>query len=193
MEYKLFDLPYAMDALEPEMSKKTLEYHYGKHHRTYVEKYNALLADSTFKSHSIEQVIKESDGALFNNAAQAWNHTFFFEQLSADPKIEPTGALLEAIELSFGSFGSMKEQMAQAALTLFGSGWVWLVRDGKNELMIAPMGNANTPLKEGREPILTIDVWEHAYYIDYFNSRVEYLTALWKLIDWKVIEKRWDR
>lgn len=189
MKYELPALPYALDALEPKMSKKTLEYHHGKHHAAYVDNLNKLVIDTKYDGMHIEKIIKEADGAIFNNAAQVWNHTFFFNQFSQHPKMEPSGKLLEAIEMSFGSFGSMKEQMAKAALSLFGSGWVWLVKEG-DELMIAPMSNAGTPIRDGRIPVLTMDVWEHAYYIDYYNSRVNYVTNFWELIDWNVIEKR---
>ncbi|MEG1649641.1 MAG: superoxide dismutase [Rikenellaceae bacterium] len=189
MKYELPPLPYALDALEPKMSEKTLEYHHGKHHATYVANLNRLVIGTQFENAPIDKIIKEADGALFNNAAQAWNHTFFFNQFACEPKIEPSGKLLEAIEMSMGSFGSMKEQLSKAALALFGSGWVWLVKDGK-ELMIAPMSNAGTPIRDGRTPILAIDVWEHSYYIDHYNSRADYLVDFWDLVDWEVIEKR---
>ncbi|MFI3314580.1 MAG: superoxide dismutase [Rikenellaceae bacterium] len=189
MKYQLYELPYALDALEPHMSKKTLEYHHGRHHAAYVNNYNKLVHGTEFENKPIEDAIVNGDGALFNNAAQAWNHTFLFEQFSPTPKQKPEGKLLEAIELSFGSFTSMKEQLSDAAMMLFGSGWVWLVKEG-DELMIAPMSNAETPLREGRVPILTIDVWEHAYYIDCYNNRADYLVNFWQIVDWKVIEDR---
>lgn len=189
MRYQRIELAYPMNGLEPKMSKKTLEYHYGKHYTAYVDNYNRLVEGTPFADKAIEEAIKAGKDALFNNAAQAWNHTFFFKQFSHKPKIAPEGALLEAIEMSFGSFGSMKEQLSKAALSLFGSGWVWLVKEG-SELSIMPMSNASNPIRDGRVPILTIDVWEHAYYLDYQNSRIDYIKAFWEIVDWKVIERR---
>lgn len=184
-------LPYALDALEPMISARTMEFHYGKHHKGYVDNLNNLIAGTKFEKLSIEEIIKQADGGpIFNNAAQTWNHTFYFEGLTPTQKIEPTGELLEAIEISFGSFGSMKEQFSKAAISLFGSGWVWLVIEGK-ELSISPMSNAYTPIKEGRTPIMCCDIWEHSYYLDYQNRRIDYIEQFWKLVDWAKAEKRY--
>lgn len=191
MRHKLPPLAYAKDALSPKMSSLQLEYHHDKHHAAYVENLNKLILGTSMEHLSLEEIIMASEGVLFNNAAQVWNHTLFFEQFT--PKVdllEPYGALLEAIELSFGSFGSMKEQISEAAISLFGSGWVWLVTSGK-ELEIMPMANASNPLKSGKVAILAVDVWEHAYYIDHFNSRADYMVNFWELIDWRVVESRY--
>ncbi len=194
MKHELPMLPYASDALAPKMSQKTLEFHHGKHHQAYVDNLNKLAAGTPFENKSIEEIIREAEsGPLFNNAAQVWNHTFFFDELTPKQKLtEPTGMLLEAIEMSFGSFGSMKEQFSKAALALFGSGWVWLVIDGK-ELDIVPTANAYNPLKDGKTPILTLDVWEHAYYLDYQNRRAEFITNFWDLIDWEKVQQRFEQ
>ena len=172
------------------MSKKTLEFHYGKHAQTYVNNLNNLIAGTKFENASLEDIIKGADGPIFNNGSQAWNHTFFFDGLTPKQKPEPTGELLEAIEMSFGSFGSMKEQFSKAAASLFGSGWVWLVMDGK-ELDIVPTSNAGNPIRDNRKPILCLDVWEHAYYLDYQNRRPDFITNFWELVDWAKIEKRY--
>ena len=192
MTFDLSPLPYATDALAPLMSEQTLFFHYGKHYTAYVQNLNKLVVDTQWENSTIEDIIKESTGALFNNAAQAWNHCYFFEQFTADRSEEenaPTGELLESIELSFGSFGSFKEQFAAAALSHFGSGWIWVVKVG-NELEIKCTPNADTPIKDGDTPILTLDVWEHAYYLDHYNSRANFLVNFWELLDWKVIADR---
>ena len=185
-------LPYKLGALAPHISEKTMEYHYGKHLKTYIDNLNNLIEGTQFENMSLEEIVKQSDGAIFNNASQAWNHIFFFDALSHKPKNEPEGLLLESIELSFGSFGSMKEQLSKAATTLFGSGWAWLVLKGE-ELEIVTTSNAGSPIKEGRIPLLCVDVWEHAYYLDYQNRRAEFLSALWEVIDWKRIEDRFSK
>ena len=190
MKHELPALPYALDALEPKMSKKTLEFHYGKHAQTYVNNLNNLIVGTKFENASLEDIIKGADGPIFNNGSQAWNHTFFFYGLTPKQKPEPTGELLEAIEMSFGSFGSKKEQFSKAAASLFGSGWVWLVMDGK-ELDIVPTSNAGNPIRDNRKPILCLDVWEHAYYLDYQNRRPDFITNFWELVDWAKIEKRY--
>lgn len=184
-------LPYELDALAPHISHKTMEFHYGKHLQTYLNNLNNLIAGSEYESMPLEEIVRKSEGPVFNNAAQSWNHIFFFEGLgkASANKAEPTGALLESIELSFGSFGAMKEQMSKAAVGQFGSGWAWLVVKGK-ELEIVTTSNAGTPLKEGKTPILCIDVWEHAYYLDYQNRRADYISEIWQLIDWAKIEQR---
>ncbi len=194
MKHELPMLPYALDALAPKMSRKTLEFHHGKHHQAYVDNLNKLAAGTRFEDMPVEAIIREADaGPLFNNAAQVWNHTFFFDGLTPQQKLkEPEGMLLEAIEMSFGSFGSMKEQFSKAATALFGSGWVWLVIDGK-ELDIVPTANAYNPLKDGKTPILTLDVWEHAYYLDYQNRRAEFIANFWDLVDWEKVQQRFER
>ncbi len=188
--HQLPQLPYKLSALAPYISEKTMEYHYGKHLQTYLTNLNGLIVNTPFADASLEEIVKRADGAVFNNAAQAWNHIFFFESLAHKPQEAPTGMLLEAIELSFGSFGSMKEQMSKAAVSQFGSGWAWLVVKG-NELEIMTTSNAGTPIKEGRTPVLCIDVWEHAYYLDYQNKRADFIAAVWQVVDWKVVEQRY--
>lgn len=187
MSFTLPALPYAMDALEPHISKETLEYHYGKHHSTYVTNLNKLVADTEFATMSLEDVIKKSSGGIFNNAAQVWNHTFYWNCLSPNGGGEPTGKLLEAIDKAFGSFAAFKEQFTQAAISTFGSGWAWLVEDDNHNLKIISTSNAELPMKSDLTALMTCDVWEHAYYIDYRNSRPNYLTAFWELVNWKFI------
>lgn len=189
--HQLPQLPYKLSALAPYISEKTMEYHYGKHLQTYLSNLNSLIVNTPFADSSLEEIVKRADGAIFNNAAQAWNHIFFFESLGHKPQEAPTGVLLEAIELSFGSFGSMKEQMSKAAVSQFGSGWAWLVVKG-NELEIVTTSNAATPMREGRTPVLCIDVWEHAYYLDYQNRRADFIAAVWQVVDWKKIEDRYS-
>ncbi len=168
-----------------------MEYHYGKHLKTYIDNLNNLIEGTEFENMSLEDIVKRSDGAVFNNAAQAWNHIFFFESLAHKPKKEPEGVLSESIELSFGSFGAMKEQLSKAAVSQFGSGWAWLVVKGE-ELEIMTTSNACTPIRDGRIPVLCVDVWEHAYYLDYQNRRAEFLAAVWEVIDWQRIEDRFS-
>lgn len=187
------DLPYAYDALAPQLSEETLHYHHDKHYVGYVNKLNELLLDSPFADQPLEDIIRSADGPLFNNAAQAWNHEFYFEALSPKPHREPTGELLEAINRTFGSFDALKSQMSQAAAGLFGSGWVWLAVDQAGDLAVVSEPNAGNPLRRGMKPLLTIDVWEHAYYIDYRNRRPDAVTALWDRIDWKVVEERYSQ
>lgn len=187
------ELPYAYDALAPQLSEETLHYHHDKHYVGYVNKLNELLLDSPFADQPLEDIIRSADGPLFNNAAQAWNHEFYFEALSPKPRREPTGELLEAINRTFGSFDALKSQMSQAAAGLFGSGWVWLAVDPSGDLAVVSEPNAGNPLRRGMKPLLTIDVWEHAYYIDYRNRRPDAVTALWDRIDWKVVEERYSQ
>lgn len=187
MSHTLPPLPYAMDALAPHMSKETLEYHYGKHHQTYVTNLNKLIIDSEFANASLEDIIKKSSGALFNNAAQVWNHSFFWRCLSPQGGNEPTGKLADAINKQFGSFVSFKDAFSQTAITTFGSGWAWLVQDEHGALSIISTSNAATPMTQGLQALLTCDVWEHAYYIDYRNARPEYLKAFWALVNWDFV------
>lgn len=187
MTFTLPQLPYAMDALVPYISQETLEYHYGKHHQAYVTNLNKLVADSDFATMSLEDVIKKSSGGIFNNAAQVWNHTFYWHCLSPNGGSEPTGKLAEAINHAFGSFTAFQEQFTQAAITTFGSGWAWLVQDKQGQLKIISTSNAGTPMTEGFTALMTCDVWEHAYYIDYRNARPNYLTAFWNLVNWEFV------
>ena len=191
MAIELPKLNYANDALAPIISKQTIDFHHGKHHQTYVTNLNNLLPGTKFENASLEQIIKEADGPLFNNAAQVWNHTFYFESFIPGGSNASNGALAAAIGKEYGSFVSFKESFTKAAVTLFGSGWAWLVKDAAGKLDIIQESNAGNPLRKGLTPIMTFDVWEHAYYLDYQNRRVDYINALWGIIDWKVVEKRY--
>ena len=189
MAHTLPELPYAMDALEPHISRETLEYHYGKHHKTYVDKLNGLIEGTEFADASLEDIVRKSSGGVFNNAAQVWNHTFYWHCLSPNGGGQPDGKLAEAINASFGSFDEFKQQFSDKAVTLFGSGWAWLVKQGDGKLAIAQTSNAETPLTGSGVPLLTCDVWEHAYYIDYRNARPKYLEAFWQLVNWDFVAK----
>lgn len=186
MTFTLPKLPYAMDALAPHISQETLEYHYGKHHNTYVNNLNKLIAGTEYETMSLEEIIKKSStGGIFNNAAQVWNHTFYWHCLSPKGGNEPSGKLADAITKTFGSFEAFKEQFSQIAIATFGSGWAWLVQDNSGALKIISTSNAGTPMTTaGQHALLTCDVWEHAYYIDYRNARPDYLTAFWSLVNW---------
>lgn len=185
MEHKLPPLPFPKDALAPHISAETLEYHYGKHHAAYVTNLNKLIAGTEFENMSLEDIVKKASGGVFNNAAQDWNHTFYWNSLSPQGGGEPTGPLADAINKTFGSFAAFKEKFTAAATTLFGSGWAWLIKNPDGTLAIEALSNANTPLKEGKKALLTCDVWEHAYYIDYRNARPAYVDAFWKIVNWK--------
>ena len=187
MEHKLPELPYAMDALEPTISKETLEYHYGKHHQTYVTNLNNLIKGTEYEDMSLEDIIMKSSGGLFNNAAQIWNHTFYWNCLSPNGGGEPTGELADAIKASFGSFATFKEEFSKTSITTFGSGWGWLVKNSDGTLALASTSNAGTPMTSGQTALLTCDVWEHAYYIDYRNARPKYLEAFWNLVNWDFV------
>jgi superoxide dismutase, Fe-Mn family len=187
MTFSLPELPYAMDALKPCISKETLEYHYGKHHQAYVTNLNKLILGTEFESMSLEEIIKKSTGGIFNNAAQIWNHTFYWYCLGPNCGGEPKGKIADAINKYFGSFNEFKEQFSQAAIGTFGSGWAWLVQDAKGALKITSTSNAGTPMTEGLTALLTCDVWEHAYYIDYRNARPNYVTAFWHLVNWDFV------
>jgi Fe-Mn family superoxide dismutase len=187
MTFTLPELPYSKDALAPHISEETLDYHYGKHHQAYVTNLNKLIAGTEFESMSLEDIIKKSKGGVFNNAAQVWNHTFYWHCLSPKGGKEPTGKLAEAINKHFGSFENFKEQFTQTALTTFGSGWAWLVQDAAGTLKIISTSNAATPMTEGLNALLTCDVWEHAYYIDYRNARPNYVNAFWSLVNWEFV------
>ena len=187
MAFELPELPYPLNGLEPHISAETLEYHYGKHHRTYVNNLNNLVPDTQYENMSLEDIIKNSDGGIFNNAAQIWNHSFYWNCLSPNGDNEPTGALAEAITKDFGSFAQFKDEFTKTAVTTFGSGWAWLVKNEDGSLMITSTSNAGNPMTEGKKPLLTCDVWEHAYYIDYRNARPKYLEAFWDLTNWDFV------
>ena len=189
MEHKLPELPYAMNALEPHISRETLEYHYGKHHRTYITNLNNLIKGTEFENTPLEGIIVKASGGLFNNAAQVWNHTFYWHCLSPSGGGEPSGALGVAIKKTFGSVDEFKKQFSQTAITLFGSGWGWLVKNPDGSLALTGTSNAGTPITEGETAILTCDVWEHAYYIDYRNARPQYVESFWNLVNWEFAAK----
>lgn len=188
MTHKLPELPFAMDALQPHISKETLEYHYGKHHNAYVTNLNNLIPGTEFEDMFLEDIVKKAPtGGIFNNAAQVWNHSFYWNCLSPNGGGEPIGNLLEAINKAFGSLDGFKEKFTQSAVTNFGSGWTWLV-NGENGLEIINTSNAGTALTSGKTVLLTCDVWEHAYYVDYRNARPQYVEAFWNLINWDFVE-----
>ncbi|MGR8952345.1 MAG: superoxide dismutase [Fe] [Gammaproteobacteria bacterium] len=184
MAFELPALPYGKNSLVPHISEETLEYHYGKHHQTYVTNLNNLIPGTEFEGLSLEGIILKSSGAIFNNAAQVWNHTFYWNSLSPNGGGEPNGALADAINATFGSFAKFKEEFTKCAVTTFGSGWAWLVKNEDGSLGIVSTSNAGCPLTAGQKPLLTCDVWEHAYYIDYRNARPAYLEAFWALVNW---------
>ena len=186
MIHKMPTLPYDMEALAPLMSKETFDYHYGKHLQTYVNNLNALIAGTPFENMALEEIIKQADGGIFNNAAQTWNHTFFFQNLTPIETNMPDNLVQELTD-NFGSVEIFKEEFISAATKLFGSGWVWLVADANNKLSIKGTSNAGNPMTEGLKPLLVIDVWEHAYYIDYRNNRKAYIDGVWKLINWNKV------
>lgn len=192
MKFTLPALPYSPDALEPIISETTINFHYGKHEKTYIDTLNKLIEGTEYEEMSLEEIILKSEGKLFNNASQAWNHIFYFFQFDQDGKKEPQGDLRKKIEEQFGSIDDFKRKFEEAGTTLFGSGWIWLAADDNNTLFIIQGGNAENPLCQGLRPILTFDVWEHAYYLDYQNLRAEYLHKLWDIVDWDLIEKRYN-
>lgn len=192
MTFQLPELPYAPDALEPHISKETIEFHYGKHHATYVNNLNKLVPGSPFENASLEEMIKKAEGGIFNNAAQVWNHTFYWQCLGPNAGGAPTGRLLNEIVSNFGSFDAFKETFSASAATLFGSGWAWLVVDGEGKLHITQESNAGNPMRKGLKPILTCDVWEHAYYIDKRNRRPAYIDDFWKLVNWDAVAKYYE-
>jgi len=189
MAHTLPELPYAKDALQPHISAETLEFHYGKHHQAYVTNLNNLIPGTEFENLSLEDIVKKSSGGVFNNAAQVWNHTFYWHSLSPQGGGEPTGALAEAINKQWGSFAAFKEAFTKAAIGTFGSGWAWLVKKADGALDIVSTSNAATPLTTDSKPLLTIDVWEHAYYIDYRNARPKYAEAFWNIANWEFAAK----
>lgn len=189
MKHLLPELPYAKDALAPIMSEETLEYHYGKHLQTYIDNLNKMIEGSPYEDMPLEEIVTKSTGSIFNNAAQAWNHTFFFETLTPEPVAIPD-ALEEKIREVFGSVETFKDEFSKAALSLFGSGWVWLAANDEGRLEIIQESNAGNPMTRGLKPLLTADVWEHAYYIDYRNRRAAFIEGLWKLVDWRKVAER---
>ena len=191
MKFELITLPYATDALEPVISKETVEFHYGKHLRTYVDNLNKLIQGTRFEDADLETIVRESDGAIFNNAGQVLNHNLYFLSLSPDGGGRPTGALAKAIDDQWGSFEKFKEEFTKAGTTLFGSGWAWLAKDKNGRLVIIQEPNGSNPVAQGMTPILGFDVWEHAYYLDYQNRRPDHLNALWNIIDWEEVGKRY--
>lgn len=189
MSFELPALPYAKDALEPYISAETLEYHYGKHHNTYVVNLNNLIKGTDFEGKSLEEIIKTSEAGVFNNAAQVWNHTFYWNCLAPNAGGEPTVKVADAINKSFGSFAEFKAQFTDAATKNFGAGWTWLVKKADDSLAIVNTSNAATPISGDDKPVLTVDIWEHAYYIDYRNARPKYLENFWALVNWKFVEE----
>lgn len=191
MPFTLPLLPYDYEALEPQISKKTIEFHYGKHHQTYVTKLNTLVTGTPFEqATTLEPIIMKAEGPLFNNAAQVWNHTFYWEGFSARRNTTLPGKFLDQINHDFGTFEAFQTKFAEAAVNQFGSGWAWLVAKADGSLSITTTSNAANPLRDGLRPLLTCDVWEHAYYLDYQNRRPDYLSAFWQLVDWDLIGAR---
>lgn len=191
MTYTQPKLPYPSDSLAPAISQETIDFHYGKHEKAYIDNLNKLIKGTQFEDEDLEDIIRRADGAIFNNASQAWNHIFYFFSFSPDGGGEPSGDLADAIRRDFGSFEKFKEEFEQAGVTLFGSGWVWLSRDEDGKLFITKESNAGNPMRQGLTPILTFDVWEHAYYLDYQNRRADALKSLWDIIDWDIVESRY--
>jgi len=185
--HELPKLPYALNALEPIISQETLEYHYGKHHQAYVNNLNNLIKDTEFASLSLENIILKSSGGIFNNAAQVWNHTFYWNCLTPKAPGEPSGKLADAIKKTFGSFEEFKKRFSQTAISTFGSGWAWLTKNPQGELEIISTSNAGTPMQQGKQALLTCDVWEHAYYIDYRNARPTYVEKFWEIVNWEFV------
>lgn len=193
MTFSLPELPYARNALAPHISEETLDYHYGKHHQAYVNNLNNLIKDTEFATQSLEDIIRNSDGGIFNNAAQVWNHTFYWNSLSPNGGGEPSGPLLQAINDSFGSFAAFKELFSKAAVGQFGSGWAWLTKDKSGNLEIFSTSNAGTPMTQGKIALLTCDVWEHAYYIDTRNDRAKYVNSFWELVNWDFAQNNFSK
>lgn len=191
MTFEKVALPYATDALEPVISKQTIELHYGKHHQAYVDNLNKFIVGTKFENSDLETIVKESDGAIFNNAGQVLNHNLYFTSFSPKGGGEPKGKLAEAINAQFGSFEKFKEDFTAAGVALFGSGWVWLAKDADGKLSINSESNAGNPVRKGLTPILGFDVWEHSYYLDYQNRRADHLKELWKIVDWDVVSQRY--
>jgi Fe-Mn family superoxide dismutase len=190
MAFQLPELPYAINALEPFISQKTIEFHYGKHHQAYVTNLNNLVPGTEFENATLEDIVKKSTGGIFNNGAQVWNHTFYWNCLAPKTGGEPQGTVKDAIEVSFGSFADFKDKFTKAAATLFGSGWAWLVKTPQGKLEIVQESNAGNPLRNGLTPVLTCDVWEHAYYLDKQNRRPDYIADFWNLVNWDAVKAK---
>lgn len=193
VKHELPKLPYAMDALQPYISKETLEFHYGKHHKAYVDNLNKLIAGTEFEDLSLEETIKKSSGGIFNNAAQVWNHTFYWHCMSPHSAREPSGKLADAITKKFGSFEEFKKLFSQTAIATFGSGWGWLVKNKDGSIEIISTSNAATPMTQDKKALLTCDVWEHAYYIDYRNARPSYVENFWNLVNWDFVTENFEK
>lgn len=191
MKFELPALPYEKDALEPHISTETLEYHHGKHHKAYVDKLNKLIEGTPFQNQSVVDIVQESSGSIFNNAAQVWNHTFYWHCMSPRTGQQPQGQLLDKIKGEFGSFEDFQKRFAEAAISNFGSGWTWLVKNSNGTLSIQNTDDADTPIRTGGNPILTCDVWEHAYYIDYRNARAKYVEAFWNVVNWQFVQENY--
>jgi len=191
MAHELPPLPYAKNALEPHISAETIEYHYGKHHQTYVTNLNNLVKGTELEAMGLEDIVRKSSGGVFNNAAQVWNHTFYWNCLKPQGGGEPTGALADAINKAFGSFAAFKEKFSTSALTNFGSGWTWLVKNADGSVELVNTSNAGTPMTSGKTALLTCDVWEHAYYIDYRNARAKYVESFWNLVNWDFVARNY--
>lgn len=192
MKFTKPKLPYSPDALVPVISEETINFHYGKHEQNYIDTLNSLIEGTEFQDMNLEDIICKSEGKIFNNASQAWNHIFYFFQFAPDGQKEPSGNLLDQIEKQFGTFEDFKTKLVEAGATLFGSGWVWLSADKEGALVISQGSNAANPMTEGLRPLLVFDVWEHAYYLDYQNRRKDYLDKLWDIVDWSIIEERYN-
>ncbi|MCD7977362.1 MAG: superoxide dismutase [Tannerellaceae bacterium] len=191
MKFELMQLPYDTGALAPVIGQQTVELHHGKHLKAYVDKLNELIPGTKFENADLETIVKESDGAIFNNAGQILNHNLYFTQFSPNGGGEPVGPLAEAINATWGSFEAFKKEFVDSGVSLFGSGWVWLAKDNTGKLSITKEANGSNPVVKGLTPLLGFDVWEHAYYLDYQNKRVDHLNELWKIIDWDVVSKRY--
>jgi len=187
--HELPKLPYAENALEPHISAETIQYHYGKHHATYVDKLNGLIPDTEFESSTLEEIIMKAGGGIFNNAAQVWNHTFYWNCLSPKGGGTPSGDLADAINKTFGSFDAFKEEFSSSAANNFGSGWTWLVKNADGGIEILNTSNAANPMTDGKQPLLTCDVWEHAYYLKYQNRRPEYVDAFFNVVNWEKVNE----
>lgn len=190
--FTLSSLPYPKNALEPYISEKLVTYHYEKHHRNYVNNLNKLISGTEYEGKLLEDIIKTSSGNIFNNASQVWNHTFYWNCLTPRHVKENTCQFFQVIERKFGNFKVFKERFIETATTIFGSGWAWLVKNKTNEIEIRSTSNAGCPIKDGEIPLLVCDIWEHAYYIDYYNQRPIYINAFWKLIDWEFVNNQWQ-
>ncbi|MDR1683745.1 MAG: superoxide dismutase [Candidatus Symbiothrix sp.] len=191
MKFELVKLPYAADALEPVIGKQTIEFHHGKHLQTYVNNLNKLIQDTKFENADLETIVRESDGALFNNAGQVLNHNLYFTQFAPNSNGKPSGKLAAAIDATYGTFENFQKEFEAAGVGLFGSGWLWLAADKDGKLSITKESNAGNPVTKGLKPLLGFDVWEHAYYLDYQNRRADHLKELWKIVDWKAVEARY--